>query len=217
VPAADYGQYCAIARGLEIVGDRWTLLIVRDLLTGPRRFSHLQAGLAGVPTNLLVERLQRLERAGVVTRTRTEADARGVRYELTPFGRQLEQVILPLARWGSSLLDDPAPDDVYHLRWFILTMRAQFDPEAATGPRRVYEFRVDGEVIHATVDGGQLDARDGPAPAPDIVLTADRQTFLGWRTGHLSGQDAIANGLDITGGAPQLRQLEQLFPPTATR
>jgi DNA-binding HxlR family transcriptional regulator len=217
MPAANYGQYCGVARGLEIVGDRWTLLVVRELLTGPRRFSHLQAGLAGVPTNLLVERLQRLEQTGVVSRTRTETDARGIRYELTPFGHQLEQVILPLARWGSSLLDSPGPGDVYHLRWFILTMRAQFDPAAATGPPCVYEFRVDGEVIHATIDGGQLDARDGPAAAPDVVLTADRETFLRWRTGQLSRQRAIADGLAISGGLPQLERLEQLFPPTATR
>jgi DNA-binding HxlR family transcriptional regulator len=217
VPSADYGQYCAIARGLEIVGDRWTLLVVRELLTGARRFSHLQAGLPGVATNLLVERLQRLEKAGVVTRTRTEDDARGIRYELTPFGRELERVILPLARWASPLLGDPALDDAYHLRWFILTLRAQFDPAAASGPPRVYEFRVDDEIIHATVDSGRLDARDGPAAAPDVIVATDRETFLGWRTGRLSAREAIASGLVIDGGAPQLERLERLFPLTSPR
>ena len=121
-------------------------------------------------------------------------------------------MILPLARWASPLLGDPAPGDAYFLRWFILTMRPQFDPAAASGPPCVYEFRVDDEVIHATVDGGLLDACDGPAPAPDILLTADRETFLGWRTGQLSRQEAIVNGLAINGGAAQLERLERLFP-----
>jgi DNA-binding HxlR family transcriptional regulator len=217
MPPVHYGQYCAIARGLEVVGDRWTLLVVRELLTGTRRFSQLQAGLPGVATNLLVERLQRLEHAEVITRNRTEDDARGIRYELTPLGRELERVILPLARWASPLLADPAPNDTYHLHWFILTLRAQFDPAAASGPPRVYEFRVDDEVIHATVEDGHLDARDGPAAAPDIVVASDRRTFLGWRSGRLSARDAIEHGLTIDGGAPQLEQLERLFPLTPRR
>jgi hypothetical protein len=96
-------------------------------------------------------------------------------------------------------------------------LRAQFDPAAASGPPRVYEFRVDDEVIHATVEDGHLDARDGPAAAPDIVVASDRRTFLGWRSGRLSARDAIEHGLTIDGGAPQLEQLERLFPLTPRR
>lgn len=214
VPSASYGQYCAIARGVEVVGDRWTLLVVRELLTGGRRFSHLQEGLPGVATNLLVERLKRLEQAGIVTRARIDGDARGIRYELTPFGRELERVLLPLARWALPLLGQPGPDDEYRLRWFVLTLRAQFDPGAASGLQRVYEFRVEDEVVHAAIDGQRVRAADGPAAAPDVVVTTDRRTFLGWRTGRLSAREAIARGLVIDGGATELERLERLFPGT---
>lgn len=212
MPSASYGQYCAIARAVELIGDRWTLLVVRELLLGPRRFSQLQDDLPGIAVNLLAERLKRLELTGVVSRARVEGDARGVRYELTPFGWQLEDVLLSLARWASPLLGEPGPADEYRMRWFVLALRAHVDVEAAAGVRRTFEFRVGDEVVHIEVRDGRTRAGEGPAPAADVVLICDGATFVAWRTGRISAREAIARGLTIDGGAAELDRLRRLFP-----
>lgn len=169
----DYGQYCGLARALDLVGERWALLIVRDLTIRPRRYTDLQAGLPGIPTNVLSTRLKELEQAGVVERRVAPAPQRGVVYALTPVGQDLEPVLLALGRWGSSQLGDPQPGDVITPDAAVLNMRANFQPAEATGVTGSWEIHVGDLVLHAVLTDGKLESGIGPAPGePDLVMTA---------------------------------------------
>lgn len=169
----DYGQYCGLARALDLVGERWALLIVRDLTIRPRRYTDLQAGLPGIPTNVLSTRLKELEQAGVVERRVAPAPQRGVVYALTPVGQELEPVLLALGRWGSSQLGDPQPGDVITPDAAVLNMRANFQPAEATGVTGSWEIHVGDLVLHAVLTDGKLESGIGPAPGePDLVMTA---------------------------------------------
>jgi DNA-binding HxlR family transcriptional regulator len=192
-----YDQYCAMARGLDVVGDRWTLLIVRELLTGPKRYGELAAGLPGIATNLLADRLRTLDAAGVVERVPGSGSARGGPYRLTSWGAELESVLLALARWASPLLGPPRPDDTYRLRWLLLTLQAQFDPVAAADLQRTYEFRIGDEVVHVRVAVGTAAPAEGPAPRADVVVAGAPATFLAWGTGQLSSTAAVDAGLAV--------------------
>src|SRR5918993_5125110 len=129
----NYGQYCAIARALEVVGDRWTLLLVRELLTGPKRHTDLRTGLRGIATNVLGDRLQLLQQAGLFRRATLPPPAASTVYELTDRGRQLKPVLLALAGWGLPLLGSPRAQDAYRLGWLVLALEERFDPQAARG------------------------------------------------------------------------------------
>ncbi len=202
MPARSYGQFCGLARALEHVGDRWTLLIVRQLLTGPRRYVDLQRALRGISTNVLAERLQRLEADGIVEATELPAPARTPVWALTDEGRDLEPVVLELIRFGTRYLrdpdraDEPAHDDwvIFPLRW--LARRAPIDPpqrwrfELGSAPvvtvtadgRRV-ELRPDGGRVHLTVSAAGANelatvlsgASDAPGP---LGLDGDAGPFL---------------------------------------
>lgn len=207
-----YGQYCAAAKALEVVGDRWTMLLVRELLTGPKRHADLRAGLPGIATNLLSARLRSLQEAGVVTRATLPPPAASAVYELTERGRELKPVLLALARWGWPLLGMPGPDEDFRLAWLLILLEERFDPEAATGAAEDYELRVGGEVLHIVVRDGESDVRDGPAPTPDAVVEADPGSFMGWGAGLIGDDDALAAGVRASGGARTLRRLRELFP-----
>ena len=209
----NYDQYCAIARALEVVGDRWTLLLVRELLTGPKRHTDLRDGLPGIATNVLGDRLQLLQLAGLIRRAILPPPAASAVYELTDRGRQLKPVLLALAGWGLPLLGSPRDQDAYRLGWLVLALEERFDPHAARGVDLTCEFRVDGEVLHVTVRDGAVQTVQGPAPAPKLVLEANRELFLAWGTGQLSDEQALAAGLWVTPGAQALQQLRRLFPP----
>jgi DNA-binding HxlR family transcriptional regulator len=173
VKRRDYGQYCGLARALDLVGERWALLIVRDLTIRPRRYTDLQAGLPGIPTNVLSTRLKELEQAGVVERRVAPAPQRGVVYALTPVGQDLEPVLLALGRWGSSQLGDPQPGDVITPDAAVLNMRANFQPAEATGVSGSWEIHVGDLVLHAVLTDGEFESGIGPAPGePDLVMTA---------------------------------------------
>jgi DNA-binding HxlR family transcriptional regulator/putative sterol carrier protein len=207
-----YDQYCAIARALEVVGDRWTLLLVRELLTGPKRHTDLRAGLPGIATNVLGDRLQLLQQAGLVRRAILPPPAASTVYELTDRGRQLKPVLLALAGWGLPLLDSPRDQDTFRLSWLVLALEQRFDPQAARGVELTWELRVDDEVLHVIIDNDTVQTLQGPAPAPDVVLEADRDLFLAWATGQLPDNQALAAGLRVTPGRQALQQLRQLFP-----
>jgi DNA-binding HxlR family transcriptional regulator len=207
-----YDQYCAIARALEVVGDRWTLLLVRELLTGPKRHTDLRAGLPGIATNILGDRLQLLQQAGLVRRATLPPPAASSVYELTDRGHQLKPVLLALAGWGLPLLGRPRDQDTYRLSWLVLALEERFDPQAARGVELTWELRVGDEVLHVTVRDGTVQTLQGPAPAPEVVLEADRELFLAWGSGHLSDDQALAAGLRVTPGPEALQQLRQLFP-----
>lgn len=212
-----YAQFCPLARGLDLLGERWTLLVIRELMLGPRRYGDLHAALRGIGTNLLAARLQRLEEAGVVQRVKLPPPAGSTVYELTDRGRELEGPILALARWGAALLDEPRPGEAFDPGWLLLSLRAMFRPEEAEGVRETYEFRIGGDRLHVRVSDGRIEAAVGPAPSPDLVIETDPKGFLALASGAVEPQAAVGQGLvRIEGELDALeRSLRIMGPPRA--
>lgn len=198
-----YGSYCGVARALEIVGERWALLLVRDLLVGPRRFTDLQRGLPRIPTNVLSTRLKELEQADVVRRRLLPRPGGAIVYELTDRGRALEPAVLALGRWGAPLLGEPAADEIVTADSLVMAIRTTFHPEAARGLHLGYELRVGDLVVHARIDDGSLAAAAGPLPGADLVLETDR-ALRPLLAGELAPADAIAGGAIRIHGDPAL-------------
>src|SRR5260370_31204980 len=137
-----YDQYCAIARGLDVIGERWTLLLIRDLLLGPRRYSDLLTGMPGIGTNLLADRLRELEAAGLLERAVLPPPAGSTVYQLTEAGKNLEPVVISLGRWGSQFLGSPKKTDIMVPRAYFVAMRGVYNPQAAAGLTQTYEVRI---------------------------------------------------------------------------
>lgn len=167
-----YGQYCGFSRALEIVGERWAFLVVRDLFVAPKRFSDLQRGLPGIPSNVLTTRLKELEEAGVIQRAVQPRPAGGVAYELTEAGRGLERAVIELGRWGAKRLGEPRADEVVTEDSMVMALRTTFRPEAAEGVNARYELRLGEIVLHAIVKNGTAVVEKGPLENPDIVIEA---------------------------------------------
>jgi len=190
-----YDQFCPVARGLDKIGGRWTILIVRELLLGPRRYSDLEAGLPGVTPNVLAERLRDLRAAGIVRRSKLPPPGVAVVYELTDLGEDLRPVVDALTRWGLQLFDVPQPQDSFRLDWLLGCLRASFRPELASAVRESYEFRVDGEVFHIRIEDGNLDVRHGPAADRACVISADLTSLLAVSGQLLTLDDAETQGV----------------------
>ncbi|GAB2805359.1 winged helix-turn-helix transcriptional regulator [Lentzea nigeriaca] len=214
-----YNQYCATARTLDLVGERWTLLLIRELLTGPKRFSDLQAGLRGLGTGLLAARLKHLEREGLARKITLPPPARTPAYALTEAGEELGPPILGLARWGLKwAMGEPRETDTFHAGWAVLGLKACFDAEAAAGLRAVYEFRIDDEVFHARVDDGTVEVLHGPAQHPDATVTISEAAFLDVTSRGLSFAEAVKTGAaSASGDRGALRRLAGLFRLPAPR
>lgn len=176
--ARSYGQYCGVTTAVELIGERWALLIVRDLLVGPRRYTDLKQGLPRIPTNILSTRLKELQDAGVIRRVPL---LRGLAYELTPYGQALEPVVLALGRWGFQAMGDPDEGDVVTADSLTMALRTAFQPAAADDVE--YELHVGEVALHASVRGGELAVTriaphtppvGGKAPhaEPDAVIVA---------------------------------------------
>lgn len=207
-----YGQFCTVARSLDRLGDRWTLLLVRELLLGPKRFKDLETGLPGIATNLLSGRLKQLERDGVIRHTRLPSPADVPVYELTEGGRELEPVILSLARWGMRHLPPARPDDLKRPEWMLLSLRARFRPDQAEGVRETYEFRIDDEVYHARVEDQRVTTRRGAALDPDLVLITDVDTLFELAAGTLELETAMDQGrLRLEGNPEALARMGRIF------
>jgi DNA-binding HxlR family transcriptional regulator len=193
-----YGQYCTVARALDVVGERWTLLLVRELSTGPKRFKDLLEGLPGIGTNLLAGRLKALEADGIVRRATLPPPAGSSVYELTELGGSLEPVIVALSRWGARLLDAPRAEDDLRAGWAVVAMRPALGREATSNLSGTYEFRIDGESFHLQTrdseEGQRVEARQGSAPNPDLVIIGDAETFLAVASGRLSPEEAVQSG-----------------------
>jgi DNA-binding HxlR family transcriptional regulator len=190
-----YGQYCGLARALDLVGERWALLVVRELLLGPKRFTDLLDGLPGVSTNVLATRLRQLERAGVVARRRLPPPAGSSVYELTSYGRELEDAVAALGRWGAASLGPRDSDRVLRSEWLALALKAFFRAEEAGGEARVYEVRLCEDTFRLAVAGGGLTVERGSGGEADLVLEADDDALIG----VLAGQ-APPEALSIAGG-----------------
>jgi DNA-binding HxlR family transcriptional regulator len=185
-----YGKYCGLAHALELVGERWALVLVSDLLRGPKRFTDLQRGQPRIPSNVLSARLKELEDEGIVRRQVLPRPASGVGYELTEYGRELEDVVLRLGLWGAKSMPEPQPDDVVTADTLFLALRSTFRPEAARQLRAAYELRLGEIVVHARVDHGALEVDEGPVADADLILETD-ETLHPLFTGELSTAEAI--------------------------
>jgi DNA-binding HxlR family transcriptional regulator len=172
VSSRTYGQYCGFSRALELVGERWALLIIRDLLVGPKRYSDLQRGLAKIPSNILSDRLKELEEADIVQRRLLPRPSGAVVYELTKAGRDLEAPVIALGRWGAQRLGEPRPDEIVTEDSMATALMTTFRPEAAARANGTYELHVGEIVIHAQVRNGKLAVGRGPLPEADLIIEA---------------------------------------------
>jgi DNA-binding HxlR family transcriptional regulator len=211
-----YGKYCGLARALELVGERWALVLVSDLLRGPKRFSELQRGQPRIPSNVLSARLKELEDAGVVHRRVLPRPGSGVGYELTGYGRELEDIVLQLGLWGAkSMLPEAPPDEVVTADTLLLALRSTFRREAARDLQAGYELRFGDIVVHARVDHEALEVDEGPITDADLVLETD-VSLHPLLTGELSPAEAIESGrVRITGRRKLFERFVEVFhiPP----
>jgi DNA-binding HxlR family transcriptional regulator len=209
----NYRQYCATARALDVIGERWTLLLIRELLTGPKRNKDLLENLPGIGTNLLASRLRYLEGSGLVVRTKLPPPAGSVVYQLTELGRGVEPIVMALARWGQNLLGAPCDEDEVRPSWSVLNMKALFRPERAAGIAESYEFRIDDDVFHVSIENGRANAAQGPAVDPDLVVKADTDTFLAVASGTLLPEQAVESSAAelVVGDLPTMKRCLHLF------
>ncbi len=194
-----YGQYCGLARSLEVVGDRWNLLIVRQLLIAPARYRDLIEGLPGIATNLLTDRLRDLEAAGVVERRLAGAGS-VVEYALTPWGAELRQPIESLLRWSTPLMVRGPEGDVFRPEWLALAVPALLDARVQERPTATVGLEMADSLfqLRATRSGFEVGPHDGRAL--DATVRADPTYILGLAAGALTLSDARALGLvDIDG------------------
>jgi DNA-binding HxlR family transcriptional regulator len=198
-----YGQYCGFARALEIVGERWALLIVRDLLIGPKRFGEIERGLPGIPTNILSARLGELEQAGIVERRPLTRPARGVAYALTQAGLELEDAVIAIGRWGAKRLGEPRPGEVVTEDSIASALLTTFRPESARGADVTYLLRLGAIEVIARVHRGALTVERGAQSDADLVIETDpvmRQLMAR----EISPREAIERKLVHVTGDPAL-------------
>ncbi|KPC87687.1 winged helix-turn-helix transcriptional regulator [Streptomyces coelicoflavus] len=213
-PRRSYDQYCSAARALDAVGDRWTLLIVRELLAGPRRYTDLHADLPGVSTDVLASRLKDMERDGLTTRRRLPPPGAAYVYELTARGRDLLPVLEALGAWGAGELGERRPTDAVRAHWFALPLlRALRAAGAAEG---LVEVRLEEGDFHLYADGPAGGAGgpvygDGPAPGePDARLVLDAVTCAALGRGETGLRDAVRDGrVEVTGDGPAAKALRE--------
>jgi DNA-binding HxlR family transcriptional regulator/putative sterol carrier protein len=212
-PRRSYSQYCAVARGLDIVGDRWTLLLVRDLMLGPKRYTDLLDGLPGIGTNLLAARLRELEGHGLLERAVLPPPAASTVYRLTEVGEGLWPVLVALGRWGGRyFLGSPRPDDHLSAPAYFVAIRATFHPELAAGLRETYELRIDGRVFEVEVADGACTTAERSARRPDAVFTMDVRTLNDLLLEGLPPAQAISDGrAAVQGDAAALERWVRVF------
>ena len=212
MPQHRYQQYCALARTLDVAGDRWTLLIVRELAPGPRRFTDLIDGLPGIPRNLLTDRLRALERDGIVARQELPPPAARQVYVLTDDGLDLAVAMAPLIAWGARRMGDRNPGESFHARWPAVAMAGLADREATKGVSESYQYLVGDSAFHFTVDDGLVELHDGRAQDPAVTVTTDEETWEGIASGKVTASSAAATGALTVGGDPEAaKRLRRIF------
>jgi len=198
-----YDQYCPLARALDVIGDRWALLVVRELSFGPKRFSDLQRRLDGIAPNLLSRRLKELEAAGLISRRTLPPPAGSNVYEITDKARGLQPAMLELARWGIQFLGVYEGDEAFNIEWLIPAMEEMANRAAARGVWDTYEFRLEDSAFWVEVADGDVAIRAGHAPqTPDLLVETDLETFMGIGFGSISPEEATASGRARVSGDP---------------
>jgi DNA-binding HxlR family transcriptional regulator len=213
-----YGQYCAVAKALDVVGDRWALLIVRELmLRGPCRYTDLQDGLPGIATNLLADRLRELEHAGVIRREVAPPPVARALFELTDEGAELEPVIRALGRWGARFMPHPTEEEQFRSHWLAFPVSEYLhdtDPDAA--PITI-ELQTGDQPVTVEARGGEVTTRIGPARSPDLVLSGPPLPILGFISAKLTASEARERGLQINGDPRVLSRLQHQEASTTDR
>jgi DNA-binding HxlR family transcriptional regulator len=200
-----YKQYCGVARALDLVGERWALLVVRELALGPKRFTDLRQGLPGIATNVLSLRLRQMERNGVVTRRLLPPPAPAQVYELTEHGRELVPIMLALGRWGATTMGERSPDQTIRGEWLALALNAFFDADAAQGLTATVALVLDGAPFTLRVEDGRLDVTPGTNGPADLTITTDPELLLQF----LAGAPVL---VPAEGDRQLLGRLPELFP-----
>ena len=214
MPARRYDDPCGIARALDVVGDRWALLVVRELIFGPKRFSQLRDGLPGVSPNVLSQRLRDLEEGGVVRREVLDPPAGVAVYELTARGLALEPVLLELGRWGSR---EPLPSaGQLSASAVLIALKTVFDPAAAADG--VFALRIDGDWFGLTVAGRSIDIAHGRCPRAAVTLETDAATLRSLAFGRESIAAAELDGrLTVDGNRRLAERFTRMFPVPGDR
>lgn len=200
-----YRQFCPLAKALDVLGERWTLLIVRELLTGPKRYTDLREGLPGLATDLLAARLRELQNAGLIERREVPPPTPATVYELTERGQALKHAILELSRWGRPLLLEPGADHLPDSA-LLLGLEVAFRPEAARDRREAYDLDVDGLRVAVRVGNGRVDVERGSAgDEASATIVTDRQGFIELARGQAGER------VHVEGNPDALARLKQLF------
>jgi DNA-binding HxlR family transcriptional regulator len=208
-----YGQYCSLAKALDVVGDRWTLLIVRELLLrGACRYTDLRNGLPGIATNLLAERLRELERAKIVVREQAPPPVATTLFRLTERGEELRALLLELGRWGAPLMAEQGAGEEFRGHWLAMPVQFFLTDRTPERPPITIEVRTAGEPIVIETADGRARTRPGPAEHPDAVLTGSPELVIGLLSGRLDLTDALAGGLQYEGDPEALRRVRRETP-----
>lgn len=204
-----FEQYCPVAHAICLVGERWSLLIVRELMHGPKRYTDLRDGLPGIGTNILAARLRDLEEAGVLRKRKLPPPAASTVYELTEYGAALDETVYALARWGARSLGPPGPEDELYPEWGLNALKALFSPEAARGLTESYVLRINGDVFSASLEDGRLHTSLGALEDAAVSVETDTETFFLLAGGELPASEALERGLAAIEGDPEA--LERCF------
>lgn len=203
-----YGQYCAIARALDVIGDRWTLLLVRELLVrGPSRYTDLRRALPGIATNLLVNRLRELETAGVVSREEAPPPIATTLFKLTERGEALRSVLVAVGSWGIPLAAKPKRGDSFHTVWLKTPFEAHLKDHTPAKPPVAIELRTGDETVTIHAANGAVSMRRGATTSPQAVLTGPPELVIGVVMGAVELAKAKASGLRFEGSAAALRRV----------
>jgi DNA-binding HxlR family transcriptional regulator len=212
VPTRSYAQLCGIATALDVIGDRWTLLVLRDLLFGPLRFGDLAEGLPGIGTNTLATRLKHLEAAGVIHRQLLPMPDRGTVYELTAYGRELEPILLALGRWGTRSMGRLPAEVATRSRWLVAAMLAFHDGSRPVARPTTWHLRLTDGPFTVRAEGTGINLRAGAPDAADLVITTQDECLHRLLTRRLAPAEAVATGVvTLDGDASALPRLVDLF------
>jgi DNA-binding HxlR family transcriptional regulator len=203
-----YGKYCSIAKALDVVGDRWTLLIIRELLIrGACRYTDLRNGLPGIATNLLSDRIRELESAGLIRREDAPPPIATTLFHLTEAGAELLPVLDAIGRWGVRYMIEPADGDEFRGHWFTFPVSFFLHDRDPDGPPVSIELRTASSPAVIEISGGSARTRLGTAPAPDLILQGEPQLILALLSGQLTAAEAADRGLQVSGDTGVLRRV----------
>lgn len=211
-----YGQWCGLAKALDLVGERWSLLVVRELLDGPKRYTDLREGIPGVSTDVLAVRLKDLEESGIVARRTLPPPAASRVYELTELGRGLEGPVMSLSRWGMQLMGTKTDADEFRPQWLALGIRGMLRAAPPADVTLDIEHDLGDELVRIRVADGEVRSVPEPEGDPDVIVRADLSTLTALADGAMEARDAFRDGLlELEGDAAALRTYNALFARTA--